>query len=180
VRRSASCPAPRFAERSQIAGQGARGGAAQSTDPLWSNTQFSSLCLLKPAADAFAPWCLVADQKVCLNFRKSPPPGMVTIPCRCKRPRLGPDTMAGYPQRRQSCDPHRYGLERLQICSVRGFARGFEAKADMLSISRHHAGGSFADLMKGLAITPKAGERPKVKAVTAVLCPNASKDIPAE
>jgi ATP-dependent RNA helicase SUPV3L1/SUV3 len=54
---------------------------------------------------------------------------------------------------------------------------GFEAKADMLSISGTTLE-QFADLMQGLGYKAEAGERPKVKAVSEVVPP--ATEAPAE
>ena len=97
------------------------------------------------------------------EFPESPPPGLVTIPS----PQDAPDgyaTMAGYRaagQRAIRIDMLERLADQLRPEDSRG---GFEAKADMLSITGMTLE-QFADLMQGLGYRAEKGERTKVKAV---------------
>ncbi|ARC89830.1 helicase-related protein [Rhodovulum sp. MB263] len=120
--------------------------------------------LLKPAPTRLrlVLWSLAHNLD---EFPESPPPGLVTIPV---MPGVSEDVhrLAGY--RPAGTRAIRIDmLERLadQIRSEDTRA-GFEAKADMLSITGTTLE-QFADLMQGLGYRAEKGERPKVKAAPA-------------
>ena len=117
--------------------------------------------LLKPAPTRLRLLLWSLDRDLA-EFPESPPPGLVTIPAPVDAPE-GYDAMAGY--RVAGARAIRIDmLERLadQIRSedTRG---GFEAKADMLSITGTTLE-QFADLMTGLGYKAERGERPKQRA----------------
>ncbi len=117
--------------------------------------------LLKPAPTRLrlVLWSLTKGLD---EFPESPPPGLVTIPVEVGAP-AGADTMSGY--RNAGTRAIRIDmLERLADMLRNEDSRGgFEAKADMLSISGTTLE-QFAGLMQGLGYNAEAGERPKVKA----------------
>ncbi len=104
-------------------------------------------------------------------FPEAPPPGLVTIPIDKDAPE-GADTMSGYRnagERAIRIDM----LERLaDMLRAENTRSGFEAKADMLSITGMTLE-QFADLMQGLGYKAEKGERPKVKTATEVVAPQA-------
>ncbi len=116
--------------------------------------------LLKPAPTRLrlVLWSLTQGLDV---FPEAPPPGLVTIPLEDGAPQ-GADTMSGYRiagQRAIRIDM----LERLaDMLRAENTRAGFEAKADMLSITGMTLE-QFADLMQGLGYNAEKGERPKVK-----------------
>jgi len=122
--------------------------------------------LLKPAATRLrlVLWSL----SKCLNeFPESPPPGLVTIPAMPTTPQ-GADTIAGY---------HNAGERAIRIDMLERLADmlrsedsrgGFEAKADMLSITGMTLI-QFSELMTGLGYRVEKGERQKVKAQVVML-----------
>jgi ATP-dependent RNA helicase SUPV3L1/SUV3 len=118
--------------------------------------------LLKPAPTRLrlVLWSLT---KGLSEFPESPPPGLVTIPVEVGAA-AGADTMSGY--RNAGTRAIRIDmLERLaDMLRNEDSRNGFEAKADMLSISGTTLE-QFSDLMRGLGYKAEAGERPKVKAV---------------
>ncbi|MEP2920076.1 MAG: helicase-related protein [Sulfitobacter sp.] len=128
--------------------------------------------LLKPAPTRLrlVLWSLT---KGLAEFPESPPPGLVTIPVETGAP-AGADTMSGY--RNAGTRAIRIDmLERLaDMLRSEDSRGGFEAKADMLSISGTTLE-QFADLMQGLGYKAEKGERVKVKAVTEVM-PEAAKE----
>ncbi len=132
--------------------------------------------LLKPAPTRLrlVLWSLT---KGLSEFPESPPPGLVTIPVDQSAPQ-GADTMSGYRiagQRAIRIDM----LERLaDMLRAENSRSGFEAKADMLSITGMTLE-QFADLMTGLGYKAAKDERAKVKPVTEVM-PEAAKDIAAD
>ncbi|TCP43290.1 helicase-related protein [Rhodovulum marinum] len=99
------------------------------------------------------------------EFPESPPPGLVTIPA---GEGVAPEvhTLSGY--RAAGARAIRIDmLERLaDMLRAENTRGGFEAKADMLSITGTTLD-QFADLMQGLGYTAERGERPKVKAAPA-------------
>ncbi len=129
--------------------------------------------LLKPAPTRLrlVLWSL---QKNLSEFPESPPPGLVTIPVEADAP-AGADTMSGY--RKSGTRAIRIDmLERLaDMLRAEDSRGGFEAKADMLSISGTTLE-QFSDLMQGLGYNAEKGERTKVKTVTEVM-PEAAKDV---
>ena len=120
--------------------------------------------LLKPAPTRLrlVLWSL---QKGFDVFPESPPPGLVTIPwCRTCRP--GPTrwrATAPAGQRAIRIDMLERLADMLRACDTRG---GFEATADMLSISGLSLD-QFADLLGGLGYRAEKGERPKQRPVPA-------------
>ena len=168
-------PRTEIAEEVKSLDQDARGALRKHGIRFGQYTIFLPL-LLKPAPTRLrlVLWSLT---KGLSEFPESPPPGMVTIPVDASAP-AGSDTMAGYRNagnRAIRIDMLERLADMLRGEDSRG---GFEAKADMLSISGTTLE-QFADLMKGLGYNAEAGERPKVKAVTAVV-PNGEKDVPAD
>ncbi|GFE65742.1 helicase-related protein [Litoreibacter roseus] len=128
--------------------------------------------LLKPAPTRLrlVLWSLQQDLS---EFPEAPPPGLVTVPAVKDAPQ-GYYTNAGYRlagERAIRIDM----LERLadQLRAENSRA-GFEAKADMLSITGTTLE-QFADLMVGLGYKADRAERPKVKAA-----PAASPDVDAQ
>jgi ATP-dependent RNA helicase SUPV3L1/SUV3 len=130
--------------------------------------------LLKPAPTRLrlVLWSLT---KGLSEFPESPPPGLVTIPVEVGAA-AGSDTMSGY--RNAGTRAIRIDmLERLADMLRNEDSRGgFEAKADMLSISGTTLE-QFSDLMQGLGYKAEAGQRPKVKAVPVTAKDSA--DVPA-
>ncbi|MDG4649965.1 helicase-related protein [Roseibacterium sp. SDUM158017] len=117
--------------------------------------------LLKPAPTRLrlVLWSL---EKGLGAIPESPPPGLVTIPHEADR-REGYYTMSGYrpaASRAIRIDMLERLADMLRGQDTRG---GFEAKADMLSITGLTLE-QFADLMGGLGYRADRGERPKVKA----------------
>ncbi len=99
------------------------------------------------------------------EFPESPPAGLVTVPGASDAPE-GYYEKAGY--RLAGARAIRIDmLERLaDMTRVENSRSGFEAKADMLSITGMTLE-QFADLMQGLGYVAKKGERQKVKVVGA-------------
>ena len=118
--------------------------------------------LLKPAATRLrlVLWSL---SKGLQEFPEAPPPGLVTVPTAVGAPD-GADTMAGY--RNAGARAIRIDmLERLaDMLRSEDSRGGFEAKADMLSITGMTLE-QFADLMQGLGYKGEKSERVKVKQV---------------
>jgi ATP-dependent RNA helicase SUPV3L1/SUV3 len=152
--------------------QDARGALRRHGIRFGQFTVFLPL-LLKPAPTRLrlVLWSLT---KGLSEFPESPPPGLVTIPVDKSAPQ-GADTVAGY--RNAGARAIRIDMLERLADMLRGedSRSGFEAKADMLSISGTTLE-QFADLMKGLGYNAEAGSRPKVKAVTDVI-PNAATDV---
>jgi ATP-dependent RNA helicase SUPV3L1/SUV3 len=153
--------------------QDARGALRKHGIRFGQFTIFMPL-LLKPAPTRLrlVLWSLVNGLA---EFPESPPPGLVTIPVEAGAP-AGADTMSGY--RNAGTRAIRIDmLERLaDMLRSEDSRGGFEAKADMLSISGTTLE-QFADLMQGLGYKAEAGERPKVKAV--IEAPAAETEAPA-
>ena len=119
--------------------------------------------LLKPAPTRLrlVLWSLAEGLS---EFPESPPPGLVTIPVAPDAP-AGYDAMSGYRtagKRAIRIDMLERLADQLRAEDSRG---GFEAKADMLSISGTTLE-QFADLMQGLGYKAVRGEREKPPAVT--------------
>ena len=118
--------------------------------------------LLKPAPTRLRLLLWSLWQKL-ESFPSSPPPGLVTIPAD-PHGASGSDAMAGYKaagDRAIRIDM----LERLaDMIRAEDTRSGFEAKADMLSITGMTLE-QFANLMQGLGYRAEKGEREKVKAV---------------
>ncbi|WP_341234201.1 helicase-related protein [uncultured Sulfitobacter sp.] len=122
--------------------------------------------LLKPAPTRLrlVLWSL---SKGLQEFPESPPPGLVTIPVDAGAP-AGADTMSGY--RNAGTRAIRIDmLERLaDMLRSEDSRGGFEAKADMLSITGMTLE-QFAALMEGLGYKAEKAERTKVKPVDTVM-----------
>jgi ATP-dependent RNA helicase SUPV3L1/SUV3 len=121
--------------------------------------------LLKPAPTRLrlVLWSLAQDLQ---EFPEAPPAGLVTVPNMSSAPQ-GTDTMAGYRnagERAIRIDMLERLADMLRGEDSRG---GFEAKADMLSITGMTLE-QFADLMAGLGYKAEKGERVKVKSAPAV------------
>lgn len=152
--------------------QDARGALRKHGIRFGQFTIFMPL-LLKPAPTRLrlVLWSLT---KGLSEFPESPPPGLVTVPVQAGAPE-GSDTMSGY--RNAGTRAIRIDmLERLaDMLRSEDSRGGFEAKADMLSITGMTLE-QFSDLMTGLGYKAEKGERAKVKAVTEVM-PEAVKDV---
>ncbi|MEP5732259.1 MAG: helicase-related protein [Sulfitobacter sp.] len=139
--------------------QDARGALRKHGIRFGQFTIFMPL-LLKPAPTRLrlVLWSLTKGLD---EFPESPPPGLVTIPVETSAPE-GSDTMAGY--RNGGTRAIRIDmLERLaDMLRSENSRAGFEAKADMLSITGMTLE-QFADLMGGLGYHAEKGEREKVK-----------------
>ncbi len=117
--------------------------------------------LLKPAPTRLrlVLWALANGLN---DFPESPPPGLVTIPAATTAPE-GYHSMSGYfaaGARAIRIDMLERLADMLRSEDSRG---GFEAKADMLSITGMTLE-QFADLMQGLGYKPVRGERDKLRA----------------
>jgi ATP-dependent RNA helicase SUPV3L1/SUV3 len=145
--------------------QDARGALRKHGIRFGQFTIFMPL-LLKPAPTRLrlVLWSLT---KGLSEFPESPPPGLVTIPVEKEAPD-GADTMSGY--RNAGARAIRIDmLERLaDLLRGENSRSGFEAKADMLSITGMTLE-QFSELMQGLGYKAEKGERAKVKAVDAVV-----------
>lgn len=118
--------------------------------------------LLKPAPTRLrlVLWALAKGLD---EFPESPPPGLVTVPADPSAPE-GYHVMSGYQaagERAIRIDMLERLADMLRAEDSRG---GFEAKADMLSITGMTLE-QFAKLMEGLGYRAARGEREKVKAV---------------
>ncbi|EPX76239.1 helicase-related protein [Salipiger mucosus] len=116
--------------------------------------------LLKPAPTRLrlVLWSLANDLDV---FPEAPPPGLVTVPNDKGTP-MQHYTLSGY--RTAGARAIRIDMLERLADMVRGedSRGGFEAKADMLSITGMTLE-QFADLMEGLGYRAEKGERAKVK-----------------
>ncbi|WP_425044077.1 helicase-related protein [Primorskyibacter sp. S87] len=118
--------------------------------------------LLKPAPTRLrlVLWALSQGLQ---EFPEAPPPGLVTVPTAKDAPR-GYDTMCGYRNagdRAIRIDMLERLADMLRVEDSRG---GFEAKADMLSITGMTLD-QFAELMQGLGYNAERGERVKERPV---------------
>ncbi|MCV6584160.1 MAG: helicase-related protein [Marinibacterium sp.] len=118
--------------------------------------------LLKPAPTRLrlVLWSLARGLD---EFPEAPPPGLVTVPNPVSAPD-GYDAMSGYRgagERAIRIDMLERLADMLRAEDSRG---GFEAKADMLSITGMTLE-QFAELMQGLGYRAEKGERAKMKAV---------------
>jgi ATP-dependent RNA helicase SUPV3L1/SUV3 len=147
--------------------QDARGALRKHGIRFGQFTIFMPL-LLKPAPTRLR-LVLWSIGKGLQEFPESPPPGLVTIPVETGAPE-GADTMSGY--RNAGTRAIRIDmLERLaDMLRGENSRSGFEAKADMLSITGMTLE-QFADLMGGLGYKAEKGEREKVKAPVAASVP---------
>ncbi|MFV1594129.1 helicase-related protein [Phaeobacter sp. JH20_36] len=108
------------------------------------------------------------------EFPDAPPAGLVTVPVIKDAPQ-GYDTMCGYRnagERMIRIDMLERLADMLRAEDSRG---GFEAKADMLSITGMTLE-QFADLMQGLGYQADKGERVKAKAVDTVVTETSTPD----
>ncbi|WP_371223061.1 helicase-related protein [Roseovarius sp. 2305UL8-3] len=140
--------------------QDARGALRKHGVRFGQFTIFMPL-LLKPAPTRLrlVLWSLA---KGLSEFPESPPPGLVTVPAAKDAPQ-GYHGMAGYRaagERAIRIDMLERLADMLRAEDSRG---GFEAKADMLSITGMTLE-QFADLMQGLGYKAERGEREKIKA----------------
>ncbi|MEX0310512.1 MAG: helicase-related protein, partial [Tateyamaria sp.] len=129
--------------------------------------------LLKPAPTRLrlVLWSLAQGLS---EFPEAPPPGLVTVPAMADGPR-GTDTMSGYRnagERAIRIDMLERLADMLRAEDSRG---GFEAKADMLSITGMTLE-QFAGLMEGLGYRAEKGERERVKATDQVVSTDAAPD----
>ena len=158
-------PRAAVADEVKALDQDARGALRKHGIRFGQFTIFMPL-LLKPAPTRLrlVLWSLARGLGA---FPESPPPGLVTIPAMKDGPE-GADTMAGYRnagERAIRIDMLERLADMLRAEDSRG---GFEAKADMLSITGMTLE-QFAGLMEGLGYKAEKGEREKVKPVTAVI-----------
>ncbi|GAB4532067.1 MAG: helicase-related protein [Ruegeria sp.] len=157
--------------------QDARGALRKHGIRFGQFTIFMPL-LLKPAPTRLrlVLWALANGLQ---EFPEAPPPGLVTVPVAKDAPE-GYDTMCGYRnagERAIRIDMLERLADMLRAEDSRG---GFEAKADMLSITGMTLE-QFADLMQGLGYKAERGERVKVRPVAAEPQPTAESDAqPAE
>jgi ATP-dependent RNA helicase SUPV3L1/SUV3 len=153
-------PRAAVADEVKALDQDARGALRKHGIRFGQFTIFMPL-LLKPAPTRLRVvlWSLAQGLS---EFPEAPPPGLVTIPTMVGCP-AGADTMAGYRnagERAIRIDM----LERLaDMLRGENSRSGFEANADMLSITGMTLG-QFSDLMTGLGYKAEKGEREKVKA----------------
>jgi len=158
-------PRARVTEDVKSLDQDARGALRKHGIRFGQFTIFMPL-LLKPAPTRLrlVLWSL---SKGLSEFPEAPPPGLVTIPVDAGAPE-GADTMSGY--RNAGTRAIRIDmLERLaDMLRSENSRSGFEAKADMLSITGMTLE-QFADLMGGLGYHAEKEERSKVKPVTEVM-----------
>ncbi|SFL95313.1 helicase-related protein [Shimia aestuarii] len=157
--------------------QDARGALRKHGIRFGQFTIFMPL-LLKPAPTRLrlVLWSLANGLQ---EFPEAPPPGLVTVPSGQGLPR-GYHAMSGYRaagERAIRIDMLERLADMLRVEDSRG---GFEAKADMLSITGMTLE-QFADLMQGLGYKAEKGEREKVK-ILAEAAPEAEKteDVSAE
>ncbi|SFD46237.1 ATP-dependent RNA helicase SUPV3L1/SUV3 [Sulfitobacter brevis] len=154
-------PRAQVADDVKALDQEARGALRKHGLRFGQFTVFMPL-LLKPAPTRLrlVLWSLSQGLS---EFPESPPPGLVTIPVDAGAP-AGADTMSGY--RNAGTRAIRIDmLERLaDMLRTEDSRGGFEAKADMLSITGMTLE-QFADLMQGLGYKAEKAERTKVKPV---------------
>ncbi|MEO0390972.1 MAG: helicase-related protein [Pseudomonadota bacterium] len=131
--------------------------------------------LLKPAPTRLrlVLWSLSKGLDI---FPEAPPPGLVTIPAP-QDAVDGADTMAGY----RIAGPRAIRIDMLErladMVRAEDTRGGFEAKADMLSITGMTLE-QFAELMQGLGYKAERAEREKVKPVDAVVSTTSDADTP--
>ena len=142
--------------------QDARGALRKHGVRFGQFTIFMPL-LLKPAPTRLrlVLWSLAQGLS---EFPEAPPPGLVTVPAGAGGVPRGYHSMSGYRasgERAIRIDM----LERLaDMLRVEDSRSGFEAKADMLSITGMTLE-QFADLMRGLGYKAEPGEREKQRAL---------------
>ncbi|MEW9919486.1 helicase-related protein [Marimonas sp. MJW-29] len=157
-------PRAKVADDVKALDQDARGALRKHGIRFGQFTIFMPL-LLKPAPTRMrlVLWSL---SKGLGEFPEAPPPGLVTIPVEKDAPE-GADTMSGY--RNAGSRAIRIDMLERLADMLRGedSRGGFEAKADMLSITGMTLE-QFADLMAGLGYRAEKGERVKAKPVDEV------------
>ncbi|MDF1802709.1 helicase-related protein [Thalassovita sp.] len=171
-------PRGQVADEVKALDQEARGGLRKHGIRFGQFTIFMPL-LLKPAPTRLrlVLWSLAKGLQ---EFPESPPPGLVTVPALAGMPD-GFFAMSGYRaagERAIRIDM----LERLaDMLRAEDSRAGFEAKADMLSITGMTLE-QFADLMQGLGYAASKAEREKVKAAlpAAETTPQASEEAAAD
>ncbi|MFK7764471.1 MAG: helicase-related protein [Roseobacter sp.] len=168
-------PRAQVAEEVKALDQDSRGALRKHGIRFGQFTIFMPL-LLKPAPTRLrlVLWSLARGLD---TFVEAPPPGLVTIPADAGAPE-GADTMSGY--RTAGARGIRIDmLERLaDMLRAENTRAGFEAKADMLSITGMTLE-QFADLMQGLGYKAERAERAKVKQPAVVAETEASIEAPA-
>lgn len=167
-------PRAQVADDVKALDQDARGSLRKHGVRFGQYTIFMPL-LLKPAPTRLrlVLWSLANGLD---EFPEAPPPGLVTVPNMEEVPAQH-YTLAGY--RKSGARAIRIDmLERLaDMLRAEDSRGGFEAKADMLSITGMTLE-QFADLMQGLGYRAEKGEREKVKPADAVVASEAG--APAE
>ena len=169
-------PRGEVADEVKALDQDARGALRKHGVRFGQFTIFMPL-LLKPAPTRLrlVLWALANGLD---DFPEAPPPGLVTVPAAKTAPR-GYHSMAGYRaagERAIRIDM----LERLaDMLRAEDSRAGFEAKADMLSITGMTLE-QFADLMEGLGYKAEKGEREKVKPVDQALAEAPADETPTE
>ncbi len=152
-------PRAQVAEDVKSLGQDARGALRKHGVRFGQFTVFMPL-LLKPAPTRLrlVLWSL---SKGLQTFSEAPPPGLVTVPVDVHA-ESGYDTICGY--RNSGTRAIRIDmLERLaDMLRGENSRTGFEAKADMLSITGMTLE-QFADLMQGIGYHAEKAERVKTK-----------------
>ena len=132
--------------------------------------------LLKPAPTRLrlVLWSLAKDLQ---EFPEAPPPGLVTVPAEKDLPQ-GYFAMAGY----RAAGDRAIRIDMLERLAdmLRGedSRGGFEAKADMLSITGMTLE-QFSDLMEGLGYKAEKGERAKAKPVAEAVAEAPAAEAPA-
>ncbi|MCG7491944.1 helicase-related protein [Thalassobius sp. Cn5-15] len=169
-------PRAQVADDVKALDQDARGALRKHGIRFGQFTIFMPL-MLKPAPTRLrlVLWALAKGLDV---FPEAPPPGLVTVPTDAGAP-AGADTMSGYRaagERSIRIDMLERLADMLRVEDSRG---GFEAKADMLSITGMTLE-QFADLMQGLGYAAERGERAKVKAAPVVDAAAEAAEAPAE
>ncbi len=157
-------PRGEVADEVKALDQDARGALRKHGIRFGQFTIFMPL-LLKPAPTRLrlVLWSLAGGLD---EFPEAPPPGLVTVPAgQTGATPPGYHSMAGYRaagERAIRIDMLERLADMLRGENTRG---GFEAKADMLSITGMTLE-QFADLMQGLGYKAERSEREKVRAVT--------------
>jgi ATP-dependent RNA helicase SUPV3L1/SUV3 len=169
-------PRAQVADDVKALDQDARGALRKHGIRFGQFTIFMPL-MLKPAPTRLrlVLWALAKGLDV---FPEAPPPGLVTVPTDKGAPE-GADTMSGYRvagERSIRIDMLERLADMLRVEDSRG---GFEAKADMLSITGMTLE-QFADLMQGLGYAAERGERAKVKAAPVAESAAEGAEAPAE
>ncbi|SEQ99572.1 helicase-related protein [Thalassovita taeanensis] len=170
-------PRSEIADEVKALDQEARGALRKHGIRFGQFTIFMPL-LLKPAPTRLrlVLWSLSNGLQ---EFPEAPPPGLVTVPSGKDAPQ-GYHTMAGY----RAAGDRAIRIDMLERLAdmLRGedSRAGFEAKADMLSITGMTLE-QFADLMQGLGYAAEKGERAKAKVTPAATAASAEAvETPAE